>query len=128
MSTQSSRDLIESLDGYTPRQSQLTTSSPYEYSNDNGRLIGRTRPRHRHATVVGVPPTFLHSASHEVLTFVRTEITIFIYDREQYEEPSFRSIGDIRAVQNNQCLWIQVIGVSEYASFYPIQIKINLSL
>ncbi|CAF0755353.1 unnamed protein product [Adineta steineri] len=47
----------------------------------------------------------------ELETFIPVSPTVFIYNKDSVVENSYASIEDIPAIKNDECLWIDVIGV-----------------
>ncbi|CAF0925978.1 unnamed protein product [Adineta steineri] len=47
----------------------------------------------------------------ELETFIPVTPTVFIYNKDSIVENSYASIEDIPAIKNDECLWIDVIGV-----------------
>ncbi|CAF3609528.1 unnamed protein product, partial [Adineta steineri] len=47
----------------------------------------------------------------ELETFIPVTPTVFIYNKDSVVENSYASIEDIPAIKNDECLWIDVIGV-----------------
>ncbi|CAF0721901.1 unnamed protein product [Adineta steineri] len=47
----------------------------------------------------------------ELETFIPVTPTVFIYNKDSVVENSYASVEDIPAIKNDECLWIDVIGV-----------------
>jgi hypothetical protein len=88
-----------------------------DYSLDEDRVRDRTCSVTRRVTLNStIPPS--DTITQELQTYSHVIPNIFIYDRNIVRENSYGSIEDIPAVQNTECLWIDVPGVSEYFSFH----------
>ena len=83
----------------------------YQYCDDEDQLRQRSRSINRHATIIHLPPTLLHSPFPEPSLSARVEPTILIYNSETVETLSYTSIANIRTIRNNECLWIDVPSV-----------------
>ena len=76
-------------------------------------IMSTPRPRLKRAmTVVGVPQTLINTSNQELQQNLHVQPALFFYSEETFQEVRCRSIEDIRTVKNNECLWIDVTGVS----------------
>ena len=66
----------------------------------------------RRSTLSGIPPTFITISEEDLQQNLHMQPTVFFYSEETFQEASYRSIEDIRPIENNECLWIDVTGVS----------------
>ncbi|CAF0953804.1 unnamed protein product [Rotaria sordida] len=58
--------------------------------------------------------TFRHApASQELQIFARIRPRVFIYDQDTIEEKYYNSIDSIPIIKDNECLWIDVIGMHD---------------
>src|SRR5437879_4867596 len=83
----------------------------FENSSELSRPI-RTLSKNRRATLVGIPPTLINASNQNLQQTVHIQPTVFFYNKETFQEACYRSIEDIRTIENNECLWIDVTGVS----------------
>ena len=72
----------------------------------------RTASKNRRATLIGIPPTLINTSSEDLQHNQHVQPTVFFYDESRFQEACYRSIEDIPDVEENQCLWIDVTGVS----------------
>jgi hypothetical protein len=68
--------------------------------------------KNRRATLVGIPPSLINISTQDLQQNLNVQTTVFFYNGEAFQEVCYRSIEDIRAVDDNECLWIDVTGVS----------------
>ena len=85
------------------------------YKNDG--QVHEDRVRERTCSVVrrfttGSSPS-LSSTDKQVQNNPRVTASTFIYDENNVSELSYTSVDDIRAIRNDECLWIDVPGVSD---------------
>ena len=66
----------------------------------------------RHSTRVSIPPTLLNVSEEDWLSHLLVQPTVIVYSEEKCQELCYRSIEEIRALAPNECLWIEVVGVS----------------
>lgn len=92
----------------------LTDSDYYiaDYFAENDKVRDRSctiihRGSNRHETGVSVD-----SGSIELHTYKRVVPLVFIYDQDSVDEKYYESIENIPYTNNNQCIWIDVNGVS----------------
>ncbi len=83
----------------------------FENSTELSRPI-RASLKNRRATLVGIPPTLINTSNQDLQTNLHVQPTVFFYKAETFQEGCYRSIEDIRNIDNNECLWIDVTGVS----------------
>lgn len=72
----------------------------------------RTGSKNRRATLIGIPPTLINTSNEDLQHNRHVQPTVFFYNDNRYQEACYRSIEDIPDVEDNQCLWIDVTGVS----------------
>lgn len=72
----------------------------------------RTASKNRRATLIGIPPTLINTSSEDLQHNRHVQPTVFFYNENRFQEACYRSIEDIPDVEENQCLWIDVTGVS----------------
>ena len=63
-------------------------------------------------------PEANHAFRRPLSAHSSTPPNVFIYNQEKYEESMCTSIDEIRTVPSNECLWVDITGVSP--SDYPI--------
>jgi hypothetical protein len=68
--------------------------------------------KNRRATLVGIPPSLINTSIRDLQTNLHVQPTVFFYRAETFQEACYQSIEDIRNIDNNECLWIDVTGVS----------------
>jgi hypothetical protein len=83
----------------------------FENSTELSRPI-RPSSKNRRATLVGIPPSLINTSTQDLQTNLHIQPTVFFYRAETFQEACYRSIEDIRNIDNNECLWIDVTGVS----------------
>lgn len=66
----------------------------------------------RRATLVGIPPTLINTSIQDLQQNLRVQPTVFFYNEENFQEACYQSIEDIRAIDDHECLWIDITGVS----------------
>ena len=66
----------------------------------------------RRSTRVSIPPTLIHTSNEVLQNNLRVQPTVFFYNKESFEEPSYQSVEEIRAIKDDECLWIDVTDVS----------------
>ena len=64
-------------------------------------------------------PESSHVYHRPLSAHTSTPPNVFIYDQEKYEESTCASINDIRTVRANECLWVDITGVSPPAFSFP---------
>ena len=69
-------------------------------------------PKTRRATLIGIPPTLIGTSNQDLQKNLCVQPTVFFYSQQTFQEACYRSIEDIRAIDENECLWIDVTGVS----------------
>lgn len=82
---------------------------------ENSTIIPRPIKRiskNRRATLVGIPPTLINISDQDLHTNQHIQPTVFFYNVETFQEACYRSIENIRTIENDECLWIDVNGVS----------------
>jgi len=96
----------------------------FENSTELSKPI-RTSSKNRRATLVGIPPTLINTSNQDLQTNLHVQPTVFFFRAETFQEACYRSIEDIRNIDNNECLWIDVTGVSfKKTSFYLFSLLI----
>ena len=90
-----------------------TTDAPTIYENSFQQASPtRTGSKTRRATLVGIPPTLINASKENLQKSLTVQPTVFFYNEETFQEACYRSIEDIPLVTENECLWIDVTGVS----------------
>lgn len=79
-----------------------------------------TLSKTRRSTLIGLPATLIGSSTPDLRQSFRTQLTVFFYNEERFQEICYRSIDDIREIKDNECLWIDVTGVNmiEFCSVF----------
>lgn len=72
----------------------------------------RVPAKTRRATLVGIPSTMINASKENLQKTLCVQPTVFYYNEDTFQEACYRSIEDIRDVAENECLWIDVTGVS----------------
>ncbi|UJR37817.1 hypothetical protein I4U23_030507 [Adineta vaga] len=54
-----------------------------------------------------------HQSAQEMQTITHITPTVFIYNKDTFEERQYPSIEDMPAIKSNECLWIDAIGVHD---------------
>jgi hypothetical protein len=106
-----SNDLIV-LKRHRVRTSTNDGATIVENSTEQSRPI-RAVSKNRRATLVGIPPTVINISNQDLQNNLHVQPTVFFYNEETFQEACYRSIEDIPIIQNNECLWIDVTGVSK---------------
>jgi hypothetical protein len=78
----------------------------------------RIYTKHRRATLFGIPPTLISISEPDLGKNVNVQPTVFFYNEETFQEACYLSAEDIRTIEPNECLWIDVTGVSEKLYLY----------
>ncbi|CAF2531676.1 unnamed protein product [Rotaria sp. Silwood2] len=73
-----------------------------------------TLSKNRRITLIDLPPTLINISTQDLHKNVRVQPTVFFYNEETFQEVCYRSIEDIREIQNNECLWIDVTGIHDH--------------
>jgi hypothetical protein len=83
-------------------------------SEDSQELLRPILPswNNRRSTLSGIPPTFMTISEEDLQQNLHIQPTAFFYSEETFQEARYSSIEDIRPIENNECLWIDVTGVS----------------
>ena len=81
-------------------------------ATDTSRAIRTSYLKNRRATLVGIPPTLINASTEDLPRNQLVHPTVFFYTEETFQEACYRTIEDIRAIDDNECLWIDVTGVS----------------
>lgn len=87
-------------------QAASSSSSPNDPMNHSSSIV-----KNRRATLISIPPTLINISNQEILTHIRVQPTLFYYNEETFQEVCYRSIEDIRKINHDECLWIDVTGV-----------------
>jgi hypothetical protein len=82
-----------------------------ENSTELSRPI-RILPKTRRATLIGIPPTLINTSTQDLQKNLHIQPAVCFYNEDTFQEACYRSIEDIRTIENNECLWIDVTGVS----------------
>jgi hypothetical protein len=77
----------------------------------------RTLSKNRRATLVGIPPSLTNTSNQDLQTNLHVQPTVFFYNEQTFQEACYRSIEDIPLIKNDECLWIDVTGVSKQIFF-----------
>jgi hypothetical protein len=97
-----------------------------ETSTEQSKPI-RNLSKNRRATLIGIPPTLINTSTQDLQNNLHVQTSVFTYNEENFLEACYRTIEDIPAIQNNECLWIDVNGVSRRErNFYIINNLIHL--
>lgn len=73
----------------------------------------RTSSKSRQSARVSIPPTLLNISDQDWPNQLLVQPTAIVYNEERFEELSYRSIEEIRPLNPKECLWIDVVGVSD---------------
>lgn len=95
-----------------------------EYFNDSDRIRERiVSTSFRRASRSNTSDNYLRD--REILTYAYNIPTIFRYNQDTFEEKPCPSIDEIPEINENECIWIDVIGVSKTMNLI-IEIIIDL--
>ena len=75
---------------------------------DEDELRQTTRTIKHRATTINVPPTLSPTPSLEETPPAYINPTIYIYNSDSFETPSYTSISNIRPIRADERLWIDV--------------------
>jgi hypothetical protein len=95
------------------RASTNDATTIFENSTEQQSRPIRAVSKNRRATLVGIPPTVINISNQDLQNNLHVQPTVFFYNEETFQEACYRSIEDIPIIQNNECLWIDVTGVSK---------------
>ena len=93
------------------RSSTYNDHTVYQNSSGKSRPVS-VSSKTRRSTRISVPPTLINTSNEVLQNILRVQPTIFFYNEENFEEACYRSVEEIRAVKDDECLWIDVTGVS----------------
>lgn len=82
-----------------------------EHSTEQSRLT-KLVSKNRRTTLIGLPSSLINTSNEDLQNSTRVRPSVIYYNEESYQEVCYRSIEDIRPVNTNECLWIDVTGVS----------------
>jgi hypothetical protein len=68
------------------------------------------------------PPTLMNRSTQDLENNLHVQPTVFFYNEDTFQEVYYRSVEDIRTIENNECLWIDVTGVSNKKSYYSLEL------
>jgi hypothetical protein len=100
------------LKGIRALPSEVAEFYSEDYLQNEDKIRDRTCSTSHRGTFNSILPT-PDSQSQELQTYTQVVPTVFVYDRDTVEEKCYDSIEDIPPIRSNQCLWIDVTGVSE---------------
>jgi len=86
----------------------------------------RTLSKNRRATLVGIPPSLTNTSNQDLQTNLHVQPTVFFYNEQTFQEACYRSIEDIPLIKNDECLWIDVTGVSDQIFFPYLKLRTKL--
>jgi hypothetical protein len=72
----------------------------------------RTSSKSRRATLISIPPTLINVSDQDIWCHFGVQPTVYLYNETTFQEVCYRSIEDIRPWSTDECLWIDVAGVS----------------
>lgn len=104
-------------DFFTCRQNRVQALTPPSLTSSDDPMINdrsmqsSTVAKNRRSTMISIPPTLINISNQEILSHIRVAVTLFFYNEESFEEVSYRSMDDIRKINPDECLWIDVTGV-----------------
>ena len=92
-------------------QATSSSSSPDDQMTNDQANQSSSMVKHRRATLISIPPTLINISNQEILSHIRVHPTLFYYNEETFQEVCYRTIEDIRKINRDECLWIDVTGV-----------------
>ena len=111
MSLQSSRSLPSSI---INRKSSITVNATFDELDNDFTSSVRTNSISHRPTISGVPHTLVCQPSHERQLNLAVRPTLIRYNHEKIDESTYSSMDQILPVPQNENLWIDVSGVSEW--------------